>query len=257
MSNSTYVEAFEEDQDLAIDFLERNLAHIDNSDQLEFATSLVSYYRNRGLLSDKQKYYAAKFWSEAQQNSPETKSAGRVISAPEREKQLDKNPDTVVMRPNPDKMLALFATAHKNGLKAPKLVYKDKRWGKFTFFIFRKESKFAGSLGCNLTAKDFQQQDTYRNVFTFLLKPEKKLLWSWIALQDAEMQKYVASVMESPVEVAVKQGREQINCCFCGLDLTNKHSREVGYGPICAAKWGLPYGEAGEEGNKLADGIEI
>lgn len=31
----------------------------------------------------------------------------------------------------------------------------------------------------------------------------------------------------------------QVNCCFCGRDLTDAHSQERGYGPICAARYGL------------------
>lgn len=32
------------------------------------------------------------------------------------------------------------------------------------------------------------------------------------------------------------------DCCFCGLHLTDPRSVSKGYGPICAAKWNLPWG---------------
>lgn len=35
-------------------------------------------------------------------------------------------------------------------------------------------------------------------------------------------------------------------CCFCGRDLDTAESISVGYGPICAAKYGLPWGEVAE-----------
>jgi hypothetical protein len=36
-------------------------------------------------------------------------------------------------------------------------------------------------------------------------------------------------------------GKETGQCCFCGLELTDPESVEVGYGPVCAKKHGLPH----------------
>jgi hypothetical protein len=50
---------------------------------------------------------------------------------------------------------------------------------------------------------------------------------------------------QNPLEAAKLYGTLTGNCCFCGRELTdNKAGRsvEVGYGPICAEKWGLPWG---------------
>ena len=46
---------------------------------------------------------------------------------------------------------------------------------------------------------------------------------------------------QDPVGTAKAYGQAFGRCCFCGLELTNKRSRELCYGPICAEKWGLPY----------------
>jgi len=35
-------------------------------------------------------------------------------------------------------------------------------------------------------------------------------------------------------------------CCFCGRELDTAESISVGYGPVCAAKYGLPWGEIAE-----------
>lgn len=32
-------------------------------------------------------------------------------------------------------------------------------------------------------------------------------------------------------------------CCFCSRELTTKESCSAGYGPICAKRWGLPWGQ--------------
>ena len=46
-----------------------------------------------------------------------------------------------------------------------------------------------------------------------------------------------------PVSCATLYGKETGACCFCGQALTDSRSVAVGYGPICADKWGLPWGE--------------
>lgn len=40
---------------------------------------------------------------------------------------------------------------------------------------------------------------------------------------------------------AAAHGQQHAWCCFCGLELTDDVSVRVGYGPVCAAKHGLPH----------------
>lgn len=46
-----------------------------------------------------------------------------------------------------------------------------------------------------------------------------------------------------PAGVAAEHGRATGGCCFCSRALNDARSVEVGYGPICAERWGLPWGE--------------
>ena len=61
---------------------------------------------------------------------------------------------------------------------------------------------------------------------------------------DAMIEGFLRESPEPDVEIAgmIREGRETGVCQFCGRELTNDESRERGYGPVCAAKWGLPYG---------------
>lgn len=45
---------------------------------------------------------------------------------------------------------------------------------------------------------------------------------------------------------ALAYSLEGSECCFCGRDLDTAESISVGYGPVCAAKYGLPWGEKAE-----------
>lgn len=47
-----------------------------------------------------------------------------------------------------------------------------------------------------------------------------------------------------PVETASEYGRLTGQCCFCSLGLKDARSTAVGYGPVCADHFGLPWGAA-------------
>ncbi|HEY9598449.1 MAG TPA: DUF6011 domain-containing protein [Cyanophyceae cyanobacterium] len=55
---------------------------------------------------------------------------------------------------------------------------------------------------------------------------------------EEELRKFAAD----PAGYAASYGRESSNCCFCGTAITSNESLSVGYGPICAERWGLPWG---------------
>lgn len=54
-----------------------------------------------------------------------------------------------------------------------------------------------------------------------------------------------------PVSAAAAEGHATGSCCFCARELSDAGSIEVGYGPICAEKYGLPHEPKGH-GVKLA-----
>ena len=47
-----------------------------------------------------------------------------------------------------------------------------------------------------------------------------------------------------PAGVAAAYGHLHGACCFCNIRLTDPRSTSVGYGPICADHFGLPWGES-------------
>lgn len=56
------------------------------------------------------------------------------------------------------------------------------------------------------------------------------------------LKDFVAEFGNNPVLIARQYGRMTSNCCFCGRNLDTAESNAVGYGPICAEKYGLPWG---------------
>lgn len=57
----------------------------------------------------------------------------------------------------------------------------------------------------------------------------------------------LAAFAANPTAAALAYGQATGVCCFCARALTDARSVEVGYGPICASRWGLPWGVACEE----------
>jgi hypothetical protein len=49
-----------------------------------------------------------------------------------------------------------------------------------------------------------------------------------------------------PAGTAAEYGRLYGICCMCGLPLVAERSTSVGYGPVCAKNWGLPYPSSSE-----------
>lgn len=47
----------------------------------------------------------------------------------------------------------------------------------------------------------------------------------------------------NPAKTAKRYASAMKHCCFCGQKLTDGRSKVKGYGPICAAKFNLPWGE--------------
>lgn len=63
----------------------------------------------------------------------------------------------------------------------------------------------------------------------------------------------LAEVASDPVAVAKKYAKLTGACMFCSLRLTDERSTAMGYGPVCAKNWGLPWGEARAEIVALAE----
>lgn len=57
-----------------------------------------------------------------------------------------------------------------------------------------------------------------------------------------EVVKIVTELSKDPEGMASEYGKLSGKCCFCNRELTTENSTEVGYGPICARHFNLPWG---------------
>lgn len=62
------------------------------------------------------------------------------------------------------------------------------------------------------------------------------------------VQQALQRVAQDPAGVASASGQRSGACSFCGQQLTDERSLGVGYGPVCADNYGLPWGTAAAVG---------
>lgn len=55
---------------------------------------------------------------------------------------------------------------------------------------------------------------------------------------------YLMEFANDPASAAAAHGHATGACCFCNTPIKSEKSLSVGYGPICAAQYGLPWGDA-------------
>lgn len=180
--------------------------HVANSN---FANSIANTMR----ISDKQQFWIDKLVTEGQAR---------------RDNKQEKPAATLVLEP-----LANFFSQAANHLKYPKIQLRHQSK---TVLIKRAgtRSKHAGSLfindGTGFGGKYYGKIDTTGGVF--LTKDGEQM----------DLLPLLTALANNPAEIAAEHGRLTGNCCFCLKELTDERSTSVGYGPICADHWGLPWG---------------
>lgn len=132
-------------------------------------------------------------------------------------------------------LLDLFNTAKANGLKNPAIVAQSPV-GPVRLSVAGGNARFPGTV--NVAEKGrFGEAKWYGRI---------KLDGTFEAARDGapqELVAYLAKFAANPAETAAAHGHTTGNCCFCDRPLTDARSTAVGYGPVCAKKWSLPWGE--------------
>lgn len=218
-ARTTAEEVLIEDMTEGMDFLAANISKLERHEQ-GFAGGLVSYFMKHGQLSAKQLPHAARFIDRL-----------RSLTNPDAPRSTTIDWDTKAL-------WALFTTAYQNQLTWPKIrfVLPSGKTGE----VYRSAS---GERNLVIKLNDWRVAELPRN---------RPIIWKSedICKNETRVELKHLFDCENLVQRFASQGRETCNCSFCGLHLTNPQSVVVGYGPICADNWGLPWGEVclpGEE----------
>jgi hypothetical protein len=157
--------------------------------------------------------------------------AGACASAPH----ADARP-TVTANAKP--MADFLNAAKARGLKFPKVSFLGPRGEDLTL-------KLAGDRSTNPGA-----------VFVFLSGTYKGSIATdgavrGVLASDAAALASINAIAADPAAAAKAYGVLTGNCSFCRKELTDAGSVEVGYGPVCARKYGLPHTPRGTRHTEL------
>jgi hypothetical protein len=183
-------------------------------DKAEVLRNIAKYVQRHGdFASERQAGYAVKLveWSK-----PKGQSTAAVNSkAIERIRQL-------------------FVTARSKGLKWPKIRLRTTQGEPLVIHEAGDRSKYKGDLILT-SGEGFAQNKWFGHIKGAELFQSSAMTPSIKAL--------IFALGDDPTRVAESYGRLTGQCCFCGRPLADGRSVAVGYGPICADKFGLQWGE--------------
>jgi hypothetical protein len=129
----------------------------------------------------------------------------------------------------------LFLTAQAKGLKFPKILLQGTAGQPVQFALAGERSKYAGQVMIT-DGRPFGSSRYYGRI-----TQDGGLVASREMVES--VRELVDAFAENPAYIASHYGKATGSCCFCRRNLETKESLAVGYGPVCADKFGLPWGE--------------
>jgi hypothetical protein len=197
-----------------IQTLSANLSALPAKDQ-SFAQSLLNQATTKGL-SDKQMFWVEKLAARATGTAP--------VEAP-------------AQVGNFAGVIALFATA-KAHLKFPKIRLALTDGRKVVLSVAGPKAKHPGTI--NVTdGEKFGANVWYGRVD---VAGAFQVNHAVDHATQVALAGLLAVLANDPAGTAAAYGKLTASCCFCNLTLTDPKSVEVGYGPICASNYSLPWG---------------
>lgn len=125
--------------------------------------------------------------------------------------------------------VATFLRAAKDrGLKAPKVRFLGPANRELTLSVATERSKNPGAVFVKLGG-EYVGSIAVDGIVRGTLASRRDLLDT------------LTTIAENPAAAAKAYGALHCRCSFCGKELTDAGSVEVGYGPICADHYGLPH----------------
>jgi hypothetical protein len=197
---------------LNLDGLRAALPNLKDRD-LKFANDLLSYHGRKGYLTPGQAPWVDKLIARATQAAAPAKPAVQVGDL--------------------SKLLALF---DRPKLKRPAIVIHLAGIGEMRISVATNRAKVPGSL--NIATNALYGESTWfgrvKRDGTF--EPSQEITPPTLIEQ-------LRDFADRPAQMAAEHGRLTGRCCFCDTALETDESTAVGYGPVCAKRWGLPWGK--------------
>jgi hypothetical protein len=157
--------------------------------------------------------------------------AAYVIEA-YRRSQLESKPVTLLDVAGLKRIFALFAAAANAQLKNPAIRLADDAGHHMVLSLASATSKNPGCI--------YVKGDRGSGQYFGKITPIGRFMS--VANCPATVEGQLQAFAADPETVAAKYGKLTGRCCFCGRALTDERSTAMGYGPVCAHKFGLNWG---------------
>lgn len=193
-------------------------AHVLGNATNQFARDLVVDYKRRPSLSDGKAKWLL-YLAQEQLNR-----AARPVPAPER------------LTDDFTALAELFQTAVKKSPRSRlKIVLRTGRDRQVVLVLAGEGSRFPGSISVTDGGRYGESLWFGRVNTDGSFSPGRAA--------DEDVRDLLVRFAADPAGVAAAYGKLTGSCCFCRIELTDERSVLVGYGPICAANYGLPWGD--------------
>lgn len=121
-------------------------------------------------------------------------------------------------------------------IKFPKITLRTVEGQQVELKLAGHASRYPGAV----SVSNGEKYNSGRNVFFGYIHTDGRMdLRAGVKQDVVELLKAFAA---DPAGVAADYGKLTGNCCFCRTALTDDRSTSVGYGPVCAKNYRLPWG---------------
>lgn len=198
-----------------------------------FANDLISFFDSRKSWSEKQQYWVDTLTQRGLDNKPRGEQQPLQFL----------NPNLPPAAPEPVQNLArisqLFQKARDQGLKYPKIRLEAEDGTKVVLRFSGGQFGKPSYIGITDNASYHEGRRYFGRIDL-----DGRFTKAWQA--TPEVLKLINQLAEDPVGLAKLYGLKTSTCCFCARPLETSESVTMGYGPICAEKFGLPWGQTKE-----------
>ena len=137
--------------------------------------------------------------------------------------------------PNLKGVYDLFGHASEH-VKFPKITFSTDRLGVIRLALAGQRSKYKGKIMMT-DGRRFGENQWFGFIDT-----NGEFKAGKDPLRDEQIE-FLEHFSTDPVRIAKEYAQESGHCCFCHKELTDEKSTVVGYGPVCAKNYGLPWGK--------------
>ncbi len=132
---------------------------------------------------------------------------------------------------------AVFELMHraKENLKRPAIRLKLPSGKAIKLYVAGPNSRIPGAINVVEDGRAYPNGDWYGRI-----DPDGSFTGGRVKPEG--LVEILKALGEDPETVATAYGLATGRCCFCAKDLTDERSVKVGYGPVCAGNYGLPWG---------------